>query len=40
MISLRKAEAKDVKAIMNLVKELAIYENAPEQVSNTQERML
>ncbi|MCP9767682.1 GNAT family N-acetyltransferase [Lacihabitans sp. LS3-19] len=40
MITLRKAVAKDVKAIMNLVNELAVYENAPEQVSNTEERML
>jgi GNAT superfamily N-acetyltransferase len=40
MIKLRKANAKDVKAIMNLVNELAVYENAPEQVSNTEERML
>ena len=40
MISLRKAEKEDVKEIMDLVRELAEYEKAPEQVSNTEERML
>ena len=40
MINIRKAEAKDVPAMMNLVRELALYEKAPEEVSNTEERML
>ena len=40
MIEIRKAIAKDVPEIMRLVKELAVYENAPEEVTNTEERML
>lgn len=40
MISLRKAEKKDVNEIMDLVRELAEYEKAPEQVTNTEERMI
>lgn len=40
MIEIRKAVAKDVPEIMRLVKELALYENAPEEVINTEERML
>jgi GNAT superfamily N-acetyltransferase len=39
-IVLRKAEAADVPEIMRLVKELAIFEKAPDQVTNTEERML
>lgn len=40
MINIRKAEAKDVPAMMALVRELALYEKAPEEVTNTEERML
>ncbi len=40
MINIRKAEAKDVPAMMALVRELALYEKAPEEVTNTGERML
>lgn len=39
-IILRKAEREDIPVIMRLVKELAEYERAPEEVSNTEERML
>ncbi len=35
MITVRKAEEKDVTAIFGLIKELALYEKAPEQVTNT-----
>ena len=37
---IRKAIAADVPEIMNLVRELAEYEKAPHEVSNTEERML
>lgn len=40
MINIRKAEARDVPAMMALVRELALYEKAPEEVTNTEERML
>ncbi len=40
MITLRKATGEDVSVIMDLVRELALYEKAPEQVTNTEERML
>ena len=37
---IREAIAADVPAMMGLVKELALYEKAPEQVTNTEELML
>lgn len=37
---IRRGTADDVPAMMKLVRELALYEKAPEQVSNTEERML
>ena len=40
MTILRIAEPKDVPQIMDLVRELAVFENAPEEVTNTEERML
>jgi GNAT superfamily N-acetyltransferase len=40
MIQLRKALATDVPEMLRLVMELAIYEKAPEQVTNTEARML
>jgi GNAT superfamily N-acetyltransferase len=40
MIKLRKMTSQDVPAAFNLVVELAIYEKAPEQVTNTVEKML
>lgn len=40
MINIRKAVAEDVPAMLKLVKELALYEKAPEEVINTEERML
>jgi GNAT superfamily N-acetyltransferase len=39
-MKLRRATAADVPAILKLVHELAVYEKAPEEVSNTEERML
>ena len=40
MTILRIAEPKDVPQIMDLVRELAVFENAPDEVTNTEERML
>lgn len=34
-MNIRPAERKDVAAIFDLIKELALYEKAPEQVTNT-----
>ena len=39
-IQYRKAEKKDIKAMLNLIKELALYEKAPLEVTNTEETML
>jgi GNAT superfamily N-acetyltransferase len=39
-MNIRKANAADVPEIMKLVRELAEYEKAPQEVSNTEERML
>jgi|TARA_R110000737_G_scaffold61221_1_gene88281 ribosomal protein S18 acetylase RimI-like enzyme len=39
MISVKKAEDKHVEAIYALIKELALYEKAPEQVTNTAEQL-
>ncbi len=39
-MNLRKAIASDIPSIMQLVHELAEYEKAPHEVSNTEERML
>jgi GNAT superfamily N-acetyltransferase len=39
-ISIRAAVASDVPALMALVNELAIYEKAPEEVTNTEAQML
>jgi ribosomal protein S18 acetylase RimI-like enzyme len=38
-IVIRKGKAEDLPAVMELVKELARYENAPDEVTNTAERM-
>ena len=40
MISIRTAIETDVSAMISLIKELALYEKAPEQVINTEEKML
>jgi ribosomal protein S18 acetylase RimI-like enzyme len=40
MIIIRKAERKDVQTIFDLIKELALYEKAPEQVTNTAQQLL
>ena len=39
-ITIRKAEPKDVPAMLQLVKELAAFERAPDAVWNTEEAML
>lgn len=39
-INVRKAVAEDVPAILALVRELALYEKAPQEVTNTEARML
>jgi GNAT superfamily N-acetyltransferase len=39
MISIRKAFPGDEEAIFSLINELALYEKAPEQVSNTAEQL-
>ena len=40
MINLVAAEEKHVAKIFSLIKELALYEKAPEQVTNTMEKLL
>ena len=39
-VVIRKAERYDIKEILNLVKELAKFEKAPQEVINTEENML
>lgn len=39
-INIRKGTPEDVPPVFELVKELALYEKAPEQVTNTPEMML
>ncbi len=39
-IVLRKSEKEDIPAIMKLVRELAVYERAPDEVTNTEDLML
>ena len=39
-INIRKGTPEDVPSVFELVKELALYEKAPEQVTNTAEMML
>lgn len=39
-MKLRKALPSDIPAILKLVHELAVFEKAPDEVSNTEERML
>ena len=39
MYSLRKGTIEDLSRVLELIKELALYENAPEQVTNTIEMM-
>ncbi len=40
MINIRKGTPADVEPALRLIKELAEYEKAPEQVINTVEQML
>lgn len=39
-ISIRKAKPEDIPQILNLIKELAVYEKAAHEVINTEEKML
>ncbi|MFT7344069.1 MAG: ribosomal protein S18 acetylase RimI-like enzyme [Lentimonas sp.] len=39
MIKIRQAESQDVDDIYKLIKELALYEKAPEQVTNTSHQL-
>ena len=39
MYSLREGKIEDLPAVLELIKELALYEKAPEQVTNTLELM-
>jgi GNAT superfamily N-acetyltransferase len=39
-VIVRKAESKDVNAIMGLVRELALFEKAPHEVVNNEAKML
>ncbi len=39
-VVIRKGEEKDLPAVLGLVKELAAFEKAPEQVINTAEKMV
>ena len=39
-MKLRKMTAQDVAAVFELIVELAIYEKAPQEVSNTTQKML
>jgi GNAT superfamily N-acetyltransferase len=39
MINIRKGKSKDYPKILDLIKELALFEKAPEEVTNTVERM-
>ncbi len=40
MFTIRKGTAQDVAAVYQLIVELAIYEKAPQEVSNTPDKML
>ncbi|SDC95104.1 L-amino acid N-acyltransferase YncA [Algoriphagus faecimaris] len=39
MYTIREGKIEDLPRVLELIKELALYENAPEQVSNTVEKM-
>ena len=39
MYSLRAGQKSDLPLVLELIQELALYEKAPEQVTNTLERM-
>ena len=38
-VVIRQGNAQDVEQVMDLVRELALYERAPEEVTNTEEQM-
>ncbi|MDA8886415.1 GNAT family N-acetyltransferase [Bacteroidia bacterium] len=39
-VTIRKAKQTDVPVMLELIKELAVFENAPLEVANTEERMI
>jgi GNAT superfamily N-acetyltransferase len=39
-VTIRKAEKADMQAVLDLIKELALFERAPGEVTNTVEKML
>jgi GNAT superfamily N-acetyltransferase len=39
-VLIRKAEPRDVSNLLTLIRELALYEKAPQEVTNTEEAML
>ena len=39
MVTVRKGKKEDLPQVLELIKELAVYENAPEEVENTVEMM-
>ncbi|MEQ9303409.1 MAG: GNAT family N-acetyltransferase, partial [Marinoscillum sp.] len=39
MVNVRQGTEKDLPGVLELIKELALYEKAPEQVTNTLEMM-
>ena len=39
-ISVRRGTPEDIPATLNLIRELALYEKAPHEVENTEEKML
>jgi GNAT superfamily N-acetyltransferase len=39
-VSVRRGTPEDIPATLNLIRELALYEKAPHEVENTEERML
>ena len=38
-VVIRQGNAQDVEQVMDLVRELALYERAPQEVTNTEEQM-
>ena len=39
MITIRKGEKRDLEKMLELIVELAVYENAPQEVTNTIQMM-
>lgn len=39
-VTIRKGEPRDIPAVLGLIRELALYEKAPQEVTNTEEDMM